>query len=89
MGGGGDGRPPGGWTVKARLKAAQLPYEGRIRFIPPKGYDPADPLYKGPGGIGYKDKFGNIWKKGPSRTKGQPFEWDVQLSKKGNYILSG
>ena len=24
------------------------------------------------------DKFGNEWTKGPTRTKGQPFEWDVQ-----------
>jgi len=32
---------------------------------------------------GYIDKFGNVWKKGPSRTKGQDFEWDVQLSDTG------
>ena len=25
----------------------------------------------------------NIWTKGPSRTKGEAFEWDVQLSKRG------
>ncbi len=29
------------------------------------------------------DKFDNIWTKGPSRTKGEAFEWDVQLSKRG------
>ena len=81
--------PPGSagasktWTVKARLKAAQLPNEGKIRFIPPDNYKPTMPLPKAPNGIGYPDKFGNIWKKGPSRTKGQLFEWDVQLSKAG------
>lgn len=29
---------------------------------------------------GYVDKFGNVWSKGPSRTKGEAFEWDVQLT---------
>lgn len=36
---------------------------------------------------GYLDKFGNIWTKGPSRTNGQPFEWDVQLSNTGKAQL--
>ena len=27
------------------------------------------------------DRFGNEWTRGPSRTAGQPFEWDVQLGK--------
>ncbi|MCA9796664.1 MAG: adhesin, partial [Candidatus Eremiobacteraeota bacterium] len=26
---------------------------------------------------GYLDAYGNEWKKGPSRTDGQHFEWDV------------
>ena len=30
---------------------------------------------------GYVDKFGNVWVKGPSRTNGEEFEWDVQLTK--------
>lgn len=25
-------------TVKGRLKAAQLPTKGKVRFVPPKGY---------------------------------------------------
>ncbi|MHB9861849.1 polymorphic toxin type 17 domain-containing protein [Streptomyces sp. YIM S03343] len=36
---------------------------------------------------GYIDRFGNEWIKGPSRTAGQPFEWDVQLSKLGKAKL--
>ncbi|MFD4715184.1 polymorphic toxin type 17 domain-containing protein [Streptomyces sp. NPDC058430] len=36
---------------------------------------------------GYIDRFGNEWIKGPSRTAGQPFEWDVQLSKTGRAKL--
>jgi len=31
----------------------------------------------------YVDRFGNIWVRGRSVTKGQSFEWDVQLSKQG------
>jgi hypothetical protein len=34
-------------------------------------------------GNGYVDRFGNVWQKGPSRTPGEPFEWDVQLSNTG------
>lgn len=33
---------------------------------------------------GYLDRFGNEWVKGPSRTVGQAYEWDVQLSRTGN-----
>lgn len=36
---------------------------------------------------GYVDKWGNVWKSGSSKTKGQSFEWDVQLSKKGKAQL--
>jgi len=36
---------------------------------------------------GYVDKFGNVWQKGPSRTAGQHFEWDVQLSDRGRSML--
>ncbi|MFZ4835209.1 polymorphic toxin type 17 domain-containing protein [Rouxiella sp. Mn2063] len=31
--------------------------------------------------VRYFDGFGNEWVKGPSRTAGQAFEWDVQLSR--------
>ena len=67
------------WTKRARIKRAKLPTQtkGKIRYVPPKNWHPSEPLPRGPRG-GYMDKFGNEWTKGPSRTKGQPFEWDVQ-----------
>lgn len=68
------------WTIKGRLKAAQLPTSGKIRYVPPKGYAPEQPLPRGPNG-GYLDRFNNEWLKGPSRTPGQPFEWDVQIGR--------
>ena len=65
---------------KSDLRKLQLPTRGRIRFIPGKK------------GIiknqkGYEDKFGNIWVKGTSRTVGEQFEWDVQLSNQGRCQL--
>jgi len=66
-------------SIKGRLKAAQLP-------IPQKGYNPSNPLARGPNN-GFIDRFGNEWVRGPSRTKGQAFEWDVQLSKTGREKL--
>ncbi|MCD0445668.1 polymorphic toxin type 17 domain-containing protein [Glycomyces sp. A-F 0318] len=68
--------------VKGLLKDAGLPTSGRIRYVPPKGVTPTTGLPKGPNG-GYFDRHGNEWVKGPSRTKGEPYEWDVQLSSKG------
>ncbi|MFE4752439.1 polymorphic toxin type 17 domain-containing protein [Streptomyces mirabilis] len=76
------------WTIKARMRAAGpgeeygLPNQGRIRYVPPKGYNPVNPLPRGRNG-GYVDRFGNEWTVGPSRTEGHPFEWDVQLSRQG------
>lgn len=67
------------------IKAAKLPNQGKIRYIPPSNWSPSTPLPKKRGG--YVDKFGNLWVKGPSRTKGQSFEWDVQLSKTGKAQL--
>ncbi|MBP6219248.1 MAG: hypothetical protein KA436_11730 [Oligoflexales bacterium] len=66
--------------MKGRIKKVQLPTTGKIRFVPPEDYDPSTPLKRGPNG-GYVDKFGNEWSKGPSRTPGQSFKWDVQLGK--------
>lgn len=74
------------WTTKARLKTADLPIEGKIRFVPDRDYHPSEPLLRGPRN-GYLDRFGNEWVKGPSRTVGQPFEWDVQLSRLGKKQL--
>ena len=74
------------WTKKGRLKAIGLPTTGKIRFVPRKGYDSSNPLPRGPNN-GILDRFGNEWTKGPSRTQGQAFEWDVQLSKTGKQKL--
>jgi hypothetical protein len=70
------------WSMKGRLKAAELPTTGKIRFVPRKGYEPSNPLARGPNN-GFIDRFGNEWVRGPSRTQGQAFEWDVQLSRTG------
>tara|TARA_R110002110_G_scaffold415856_1_gene658400 strand:- start:42933 stop:50264 length:7332 start_codon:yes stop_codon:yes gene_type:complete len=78
-----DGEP---WTTKSRIKEEELPIEGKVRFIPRKGYKPSMPLPKGPNN-GVLDKFGNEWVKGPSRTHGEAFEWDVQLSRQGKQQL--
>ncbi|MET0492969.1 MAG: polymorphic toxin type 17 domain-containing protein [Actinoplanes sp.] len=80
------------WTIKGRMRAAGpgnefgLPNQGRIRYVPPTGYNPSTPLPRGPGS-GYLDRFGNEWRVGPSRTEGHPFEWDVQLSRQGREQL--
>ncbi|MGJ8514133.1 two-partner secretion domain-containing protein [Carnimonas bestiolae] len=74
------------WSIKARLKYAQLPTVGKIRFVPEEKYHPSSPLLRGKNN-GYFDRFGNEWTKGPSRTAGQAFEWDVQLSPRGQSML--
>jgi filamentous hemagglutinin len=73
-------------SIKGRIKAARLPSEGRIRYVPREDYNPANQLPRGPSN-GYLDKFGNEWVKGPSRTAGEDFEWDVQLSPAGKSQL--
>jgi hypothetical protein len=78
-------RPAPKVTQSGRIRAEQLPTSGRIRFVPPKNWNPSNPA-KGTGG-GLVDKFGNEWVKGPSRTAGEAFEWDVQLSKTGKSQL--
>ena len=65
-------------------KKAQLPTEGKIRYVPPKGAGKNLPRTSMGG---YIDKFENVWEKGPSRTIGEAFEWDVQLSKQGKKML--
>ena len=74
-----------GLSKKGIVKGKQLPTKGKIRYIPPENWNAKQPLPKTNGG--YIDKFGNIWIKGPSRTQGQAFEWDVQLSKRGKEQL--
>ena len=64
------------------ITKAGLPQDRGIRYIPPKNWDPSQKLPEGTlnGNKGYLDKFGNVWVKGPSRTQGQAFEWDVQVA---------
>ncbi|UGU17916.1 polymorphic toxin type 17 domain-containing protein [Sinomicrobium kalidii] len=72
-------------SSRSLVKVAQLPLKGKIRFIPRAVDVKSGKIFRKNGG--FLDKFGNIWKKGPSRTKGQAFEWDVQLSAKGKAQL--
>jgi RHS repeat-associated protein len=76
------------WTKSARMNAAQLPHHGgKVRYVPPKNWHASEPLPRGPNN-GYMDRFGNEWTKGPSRTAGEPFEWDVQLRDGGHWNVS-
>lgn len=75
---GGSGTPPP--SKKGRLKKARLPVEGPFHFRPKAGWDPRNPIKWNKEKMGYVDDSGNVWCKGPSRTPGQPFEWDVQLA---------
>jgi hypothetical protein len=73
-------------SIKGLIKQEGLPTKGKLRYVPPKKLHSFDrlPHEKLPGRkIGFIDRFGNLWVKGESRTKGQPYEWDVQLSKQG------
>ena len=72
-------------SKKFVLKKNMLPTTGKIRFIPSKDWTASQPLKKVNGG--FVDRFDNVWTKGPSRTAGEPFEWDVQLSKTGREKL--
>jgi hypothetical protein len=67
-------------SPKAQAKKEKLPNKGKVRYVPPRKLAGDGTLPKGPQG-GYIDKYGNEWVKGPSRTAGQEFEWDVQLTK--------
>lgn len=74
-------------TIEERLDYAKLPHNpDRVCFIPDKQYRPSNQLPKyhfSDDTFGYIDRDKNIWVKGPSRTKGDAFEWDVQLSHAG------
>jgi hypothetical protein len=60
-------------------KKEQLPTKGKVRYVPPK--NTGNQLLKN--SKGFIDRFDNVWTKGSSRTPGEPFEWDVQLSRQG------
>ena len=61
----------------AKANKLNLPTDGPIPFVPPKNWDVTNPT-RGKN-HGFIDAYGNEWTKGPSRTPGEPFEWDVQL----------
>jgi RHS repeat-associated protein len=65
--------------VDSILKDKKLPTEGDVTFEPPKKWNPSEPLPRGDQN-GFLDKAGREWVKGPSRTAGESFEWDVQLN---------
>jgi filamentous hemagglutinin len=66
-------------TAQQVLAALRLPTAGEVPFVPPKGWTPSQPLPRGEQ-QGYIDRFRREWVKGPSRTAGEHFEWDVQLA---------
>ena len=69
-------------AFEENLKEVQLPTEGDVVFVLDKKYHPQMPLPRGDNN-GFRDEMHIEWVKGPSRTAGDDFEWDVQLSKKG------
>jgi len=66
----------GKWDGAGVMKLPANPTELQVKH----------PLPRGPS-HGFLDRFGNEWVRGPSRTKGQAFEWDVQLSRTGRSKL--
>jgi filamentous hemagglutinin len=82
-----NGCPPKVLSKKSHIKKAQLPTKGKVRYVPPKNWHPSQPLPRGSQN-GRLDKFGNEWTKGPSRTQGQPFEWDVQRPDGSHWNIS-
>ena len=79
------GKSSGKISKKSILKNNMLPTTGKIRFVPQKGWTASQPLKRINGE--FVDRFDNVWTKGPSITAGEPFEWDVQLSKTGREKL--
>ena len=69
-------------SKKSVIKKAGLPTVGKIRFVS----DSRGKLKRTSEG-GYIDKYNNVWVKGPSRTRDEAFEWDVQLSREGESSL--
>lgn len=79
---------PGGKTIRGTLTAVGLPVLGKIRFIPPKTWNPSMGMSALKKNGGFVDKFGNIWqkKKVVGKSAGE-IHWDVQLSSTGKEQL--
>jgi hypothetical protein len=84
-------QPP---EVLEKIRALKLPTEGAVVFVPPKGWNVSQPQ-RTEDKKGFVDADGNEWRKGPSRTPGEPFEWDVvpagnsalrHLSRDGSHV---
>jgi len=69
-------------TAAQVLASLHLPTTG-VAFEPPKNWFATQPLPRGPQN-GYVDRHGREWVRGPSRTAGEHFEWDVQLPRGGH-----
>jgi filamentous hemagglutinin len=70
-------------TAEEVFRDLRLPTSGEVVFTPPRGWHPSQPLPRGPQN-GYMDAQDREWTKGPTRTTGQHFEWDVQLPAGGH-----
>lgn len=68
-------------------KKYKLPTSGSITFVPPKKWDSTNPL-KTSDKNGFIDAYGNEWRKGNSRTKGEHIEWDVIPKNKNSGIAN-
>lgn len=66
-------------TITDVLRDLRLPISGEVVFEPPRGWNPSQPLPRGER-HGFIDRQRREWVKGPSRTPGEAFEWDVQLT---------
>lgn len=60
------------------LSDHNLPTGGGFPFVPPRHWRSNQPLRKNSNGE-YIDSKGRRWRKGPSRTEAEDWEWDVQL----------
>ncbi|HSC24654.1 MAG TPA: polymorphic toxin type 17 domain-containing protein [Candidatus Babeliales bacterium] len=73
-------------SIKRLIKDAKLPTKGKLWYVPPKKLHISDGLPRTrwhDKRTGFIDRFDNVWLRGKSRTIGQDFEWDVQLSPQG------
>jgi Novel toxin 17 len=68
--------------IKGLITKEGLPTKGKLRSVPPKKFHITNELPEKrlpDGGMGFIDRFDNVWVQGQSRAKGQAHEWDVQL----------